>query len=57
MKKLGIVAGRGNLPLQVIKACQEKKRPFYVLAFLALRHVGPWLPDWGGDPLHWKEKS
>ncbi|MBO5997597.1 MAG: UDP-2,3-diacylglucosamine diphosphatase LpxI [Alphaproteobacteria bacterium] len=32
MKKLGIVAGRGTLPLMLIKACQEQKRPFYVLA-------------------------
>ena len=32
MKKLGIVAGRGMLPLMLIKACQEQKRPFYVLA-------------------------
>ena len=30
---------------------------FYVLAFLALRHVGSWLPDRGWDPLCWKEKS
>lgn len=32
MKKLGIVAGRGELPLMLIKACQEQNRPFYVLA-------------------------
>ncbi len=32
MKKLGIVAGRGALPLMLIKACQEQNRPFYVLA-------------------------
>lgn len=32
MKKLGIVAGRGELPLMLIKACQEQNRPFHVLA-------------------------
>lgn len=32
MRKLGIVAGKGQLPLMLIKACQEQHRPFYVLA-------------------------
>ena len=32
MKKLGIVAGGGDLPLMIIKECQEQGRPFYVLA-------------------------
>ena len=50
MKKLGIVAGRGQLPLQVIKACQEKKRPFYVLALK--EHAEPEL--YGDDlPISW----
>jgi DUF1009 family protein len=30
--KLGIVAGGGNLPKQVIAACQKLGRPFFVLA-------------------------
>ena len=32
MKKLGIVAGKGQLPLLLIEACQQQKRPFFVLA-------------------------
>ena len=32
---------------------------FYVLVFLAVRHVGSQLPDQGSNPhpLHWKVKS
>ena len=32
MRKLGIVAGQGDLPIMLIKACQEQGRPFHVLA-------------------------
>ncbi len=32
MKKLGIIAGGGSLPKEVILACQRQKRPFFVLA-------------------------
>lgn len=32
MKKLGIIAGGGTLPKEVILACQRQKRPFFVLA-------------------------
>jgi len=32
MKKLGIIAGGGTLPKEVILACQKQKRPFFVLA-------------------------
>lgn len=32
MKKLGIIAGGGTLPKEVIQACQRQKRPFFVLA-------------------------
>lgn len=30
--KLGIIAGGGDLPVQIIKACQEKGRSFFILA-------------------------
>ena len=30
--KLGILAGDGNLPIDLIKACVENKRPFFVIA-------------------------
>lgn len=30
--KLGIVAGRGDLPVRIIEACQASGRPFFVLA-------------------------
>ena len=32
---------------------------FYVFGFLAVRHVGSWLPDqgWYPHPLHWTAKS
>lgn len=30
---LGIIAGGGRLPLQLVEACQAIKRPFFVLAF------------------------
>ncbi len=33
-RKLGVVAGGGSLPLQLIKYCQNKKIPFEVLAIL-----------------------
>lgn len=32
MRKLGIVAGKGKLPLLVIEACQRQGRPFFVMA-------------------------
>lgn len=32
MRKLGIIAGAGNLPAKIIKECQKQKRPFFVLA-------------------------
>lgn len=32
MKKLGIIAGGGSLPREVILACQKQRRPFFVLA-------------------------
>lgn len=31
MKKLGIIAGKGQLPLLLIEACQQQRRPFFVL--------------------------
>lgn len=31
-KKLGIIAGGGNIPQQLIKKCQEDKRPYFVVA-------------------------
>jgi DUF1009 family protein len=33
MKVLGIIAGEGDLPRQVIKACNSKNHSFFVLAF------------------------
>jgi UDP-2,3-diacylglucosamine hydrolase len=33
MKTLGIVAGNGNLPAQIIDVCKNNNRPFFVLAF------------------------
>jgi len=50
MKKLGIIAGQGNLPLMLIKACQEQGRDFYVLALK--EHADPAL--YSSDlPLSW----
>ena len=50
MKKLGIVAGRGTLPLMLIKACQEQGRPFYVLALKDHAEQELYSPDL---PLSW----
>ncbi len=33
LRKLGILAGGGNLPHEIIKACQEKQIDFFVVAF------------------------
>lgn len=33
MKKLGIIAGGGNLPKKVIQVCQQTNRPHFVVAF------------------------
>ncbi|MEK9644770.1 MAG: LpxI family protein, partial [Alphaproteobacteria bacterium] len=33
MPKLGIIAGEGSLPGEIIDACRESGRAFYVLAF------------------------
>ena len=33
MKTLGIIAGKGSLPAQIIKACQNNNRPFFVITF------------------------
>lgn len=33
MKKLGIIAGGGNLPKKVIQVCQQTGRPHFVIAF------------------------
>lgn len=30
---LGIIAGKGSLPAQIIKTCQQNSRPFFVIAF------------------------
>ena len=32
MKKLGIIAGNGALPLCLISACEQSKRPYFVIA-------------------------
>ena len=31
-KKLGIIAGGGNLPLTIVDACQQQQKPYHVLA-------------------------
>lgn len=33
LPKLGIIAGGGDLPREIIKACQEEGRPFLILAY------------------------
>ncbi len=33
MKTLGIIAGKGSLPAQIIDACKNNNRPFFVIAF------------------------
>ena len=50
MKKLGIIAGGGTLPKEVILACQRQKRPFFVLAL-----KGFCVPDLlpAGIPVKW----
>ena len=50
MKKLGIVAGRGDLPLMLIKACQEENRPFHIIALKD--HAQPELYD-AQLPISW----
>ena len=50
MKKLGIVAGQGHLPIMLIKACQQQGRPFYVLAIK--EHAEPERYD-ADLPLSW----
>lgn len=40
MKKLGIIAGGGTLPREVILACQQQKRPFFVLALKGFLRAG-----------------
>lgn len=31
-QKLGIIAGAGELPLQIVRSCQERSRPYHLLA-------------------------
>ena len=50
MKKLGIVAGQGDLPIMTIKACQEQGRPFHVLAIEGHAEPERYLKDW---PVSW----
>jgi hypothetical protein len=33
LSTLGIIAGKGNLPAQIIKSCQNTNRPFFVINF------------------------
>ena len=33
LPKLGIIAGSGNLPREIVKICQEEGRPFLILAY------------------------
>ena len=33
LPKLGIIAGGGHLPREIIKACQAQERSFYILAY------------------------
>ena len=33
LPRLGIIAGSGDLPREIIKACQAQKRSFYILAY------------------------
>ena len=33
MKTLGIIAGKGSLPAQIIEVCKNNNRPFFVIAF------------------------
>lgn len=53
MDKLGVIAGAGALPGQVIAACRQSGRDFYVLAF-----EGSADPDVIGDvPVQWIKMS
>ena len=40
MKKLGIIAGNGTLPLCLIEACEKSKRPYFVIAIKGGMAVG-----------------
>ena len=44
--KLGILAGGGDLPRQIILACEESGRPYYVVALSG--HAAPELARHGG---------
>lgn len=33
IKKLGILAGRGDLPVKLIKNCEQEDRPYHIIAF------------------------
>jgi len=33
ISKLGILAGRGDLPQKLIQNCMDQNRPFHVIAF------------------------
>lgn len=50
MKKLGIIAGAGSLPKELILACQKQKRPFFVLALKGFCEAKQ-LPD--NVPVKW----
>lgn len=39
--KLGIIAGGGSLPAQIVEACRREQRPFFVLALKGFAE-----PDW-----------
>lgn len=44
-EKLGIVAGRGNLPEKVVHACKSNERPFFLISIAPKEDRQPWLKD------------
>src|ERR1700691_5074103 len=55
MEKLGLIAGAGGLPLEIVRACQAAERPVFVLRLLGLADpalaeqpgVNVGLAEWG----------
>ncbi len=50
MKKLGIIAGAGALPICLVQACEQMKRPYFVVGLKNCLEKGA-LPK--GTPLSW----
>ena len=41
LRKLGIIAGGGSLPIEIINLCKVSKRPYFVIALKGQTDVNP----------------